>query len=75
MITVFTTTTCSYCKIVKQYLTLKGKDFQVVNLEENPEQMEELFEKTGAMTVPQIQVGDKVVVGWNRDALEEALAI
>ena len=27
MITVFTTKTCAYCKMVKQYLSLKGKEF------------------------------------------------
>lgn len=73
MITVFTTTTCSYCKMVKQYLTLKGKDFNVVNLEENPEQMEELFEKTGAMTVPITQIGDDYIIGWNRQRFAEVL--
>lgn len=73
MITVFTTTTCSYCKMVKQYLTLKGKDFKVVNLEENPEQLQQLVEKTGVMTVPQTQIGDEIIVGWDRQRFAEAL--
>lgn len=74
MITVFTTSTCAYCKMVKQYLTLKGKEFQEVDLNDNPEIHQQLIEKTGAMTVPQTQIGDRIVVGWNRSALAEALA-
>lgn len=74
MITVFTTSTCAYCKMVKQYLTLKGKEFKEVNLNDNPEIHQQLIEKTGAMTVPQTQIGDRIVVGWNRSALAEALA-
>ena len=74
MITVFTTKTCAYCKMVKQYLTMKGREFQVVDLEEQPEKRQELFEKTGALTVPQTQIGNKIVVGWNRSALADALA-
>lgn len=73
MITVFTTTTCAYCKMVKQYLTLKGKEFTTVNLDENPEKRQELFEKTGAMTVPITQVDDQFVIGWNRQKFAEVL--
>lgn len=65
MITVFTTNTCAYCKMVKQYLSMKGKEFNVVNLDDDPEARQSLFEKTGAMTVPITQVGDEFIVGWN----------
>lgn len=71
MITVFTTNTCAYCKMVKQYLTLKGKEFTTVNLDENPQKRQELFEKTGAMTVPITQVNDNFIIGWNRQQLAE----
>lgn len=74
MITVFTTNTCAYCKMVKQYLTLKGKEFKVVNLDEDLEARQSLFEKTGALTVPQTQIGDRIVVGWNRTAISDALS-
>ncbi len=73
MITVFTTTACAYCKMVKQYLTLKGKEFNVVNLDDNPEAREELFEKTGAKTVPITQVGEEFIIGWNRQKFAEVL--
>lgn len=73
MITVFTTNTCAYCKMVKQFLTLKGKEFEVVNLDENPSKRQELFEKTGAMTVPITQVNDSFIIGWNREKLAGAI--
>lgn len=65
MITVFTTNTCAYCKMVKQYLSMKGKEFSVVNLDDDPAMRQTLFEKTGAMTVPITQVDDQYIVGWN----------
>lgn len=73
MITVFTTNTCAYCKMVKQYLTMRGKEFKVVNLDDDPEARQSLFEKTGAMTVPITQVDDRYIIGWNRQSLAEAL--
>lgn len=73
MITVYTTKTCAYCSMVKQFLTVKKKDFQVVDLEENPEIRQSLFEKTGALTVPITQSGDRYVIGWNRQQLSEVI--
>lgn len=57
--------------MVKQYLTLKGKEFTVVNLDENPQKRQELIEKTGAFTVPITQVGEDYIIGWNRQRLAE----
>ena len=73
MITVFTTNTCAYCQMLKQYLTVNGKEFNVVNLDENPEVRQSLIEKTGAFTVPITQVGDKYIVGFNRAKLAEVI--
>lgn len=65
MITVFTTTSCAYCAMVKRFLTSKGKEFNVVNLEDDPEMREKLFKETGAMTVPITQVDNEYIIGWN----------
>lgn len=73
MITVFTTNSCAYCKMVKQFLTLKGKEFKVVNLDEDLEARQTLFEKTGALTVPITQVDDQYIIGWNRMRLAEVI--
>ena len=65
MITVFTTTQCAYCAMVKKFLDIKGKEYKVVNLEENPDLRQSLIEKTGAMTVPVTQIGEEYIIGWN----------
>lgn len=59
--------------MVKQFLTMKGKEYQVIDLEDNPEKRQEIFEKTGAMTVPITQVDDNYIIGWNRQQLAEVL--
>lgn len=65
MIKVFTTSQCAYCALVKKYLTAKGKEFEVINLDDQPQVRQELMDKTGAKTVPIVQVGEEFVVGWN----------
>ena len=75
MITVFTTTTCAYCQMLKKYLTMKGYEYNVVNLDDDPDKRQELLEKTGAMTVPITQVDDEFVIGWNPSLLNKALGV
>ena len=69
-ITIYTTNTCSYCPMVKQYLKRKGLSYDEVNLEKHPEMQAEVFEKSGALTVPVTIVtkqddSQDVVIGYN----------
>ena len=65
MLTIYTTTQCAYCKMVKQFLDLKGAKYEVINLDEHPEKQAEAMAMSGAMTVPVTTNGKAVVVGWN----------
>ena len=69
-VTVFTTNTCGYCGMVKKWLDSKGIAYQTVNLDENPEKQKEIYEKSGALTVPVTLVEkedgqEDVVIGFN----------
>lgn len=78
-ITIYTTSTCSYCPMVKQYLASKGLDYKEVNLEDHPEEQAKVFEMSGALTVPVTIVtkqddSQDVVVGYNLARLAPAVA-
>jgi glutaredoxin len=79
-ITIFTTNTCSYCVMVKRFLDMKGKSYDVVNLDEHPERNQEALEVSGgALTVPITVVtkdddSKEVVVGYNLSRLAPAVA-
>lgn len=78
-ITIYTTNTCSYCPMVKQYLKSKGLPYDEVNLEENPDQQAKVFKMSGALTVPitivtQQDDSQEVVVGYNLSRLAPAIA-
>lgn len=73
-ITVFTTNTCAYCAMVKKWLDSKGVAYNVVNLDEQPEMQKEIFEKSGALTVPVTLVEkedstEEIVIGYNLSRL------
>ena len=69
-ITVYTTNTCAYCVQVKKWLDTKGVTYNVVNLDEQPDKQREIYEKSGALTVPVTLVenedkSEDVVIGFN----------
>jgi glutaredoxin len=73
-ITVFTTTTCAYCGMVKKWLDAKGVSYNVVNLDEQPEMQKQVYEKSGALTVPVTLIEkedstEEVVIGYNLSRL------
>ncbi|MFC2948159.1 glutaredoxin family protein [Virgibacillus sediminis] len=68
-ITVFTTTQCPYCVMLKSFLTAQNVDFEEVNVEQNPEIMQQLVAETGQMGVPQSRVNGQWVVGFDPDAI------
>lgn len=74
MVTVYTTQTCSYCAMLKKYLTLKNIDFETVDVTNDAEKRQELLDKTGMMSVPVTQKDDQYVVGWNIPKLTQLLA-
>ncbi len=78
-ITIFTTTTCAYCPMVKKYLGAKGLSYEEVNLDEHPQRQQEALAISGALTVPVTVVtrqddSQEVVVGYNLAKLAPAVA-
>ena len=82
-ITIYTTTTCAYCDMVKKWLGSKGLSYTVINMdEEPPEVRQRIIEMSGAMTVPvtvveeQVEGGEPkrdITVGWNPAKLGAAV--
>ncbi|MDF9297633.1 glutaredoxin family protein [Geobacillus stearothermophilus] len=68
-VTVYTTTTCPYCVMAKNFLRAQGIPFKEVNVEFDPEAARRLVETTGQMGVPQIEIGGRWVLGYDPDAI------
>lgn len=78
-ITMYTTTTCAYCVMVKKWLTSKNLEYDEINLDENPEHRAEAIRISGGMTVPVTVVTKSddtqdVIVGWNLAKLAPAVS-
>jgi glutaredoxin 3 len=72
-ITVYTTNRCPYCVMLKNFLSEQNIAFKEVNVETNPELMQQLVRKTGQMGVPQTEVNGQWVLGFDPNRIMQAL--
>lgn len=73
MVTIYTTPTCPYCKLTKDHLKQKGVEFAEVDVSENPEEANKMVILSGQMGVPVLDIDGKIIIGWNKPAIDESL--
>ena len=62
----YSTAVCPYCVRAERYLHAKGvTDIAKVRVDLEPARRQEMMERTGRRTVPQIYVGDRHVGGYD----------
>jgi glutaredoxin-like YruB-family protein len=72
-VVVYTTPTCEYCKMTKDYFRRHHIDFTEVDVSGDEEAAEKMVAKTGHLGVPQIFIGNDVVIGFDRIMLDKLL--
>ena len=63
-VTLYSTDRCPFCIQAKKLLDKRGIEYEEINLARDPDGRNELVEKTGMMTFPQVLVGDELVGGF-----------
>jgi len=73
-IRMYSTAVCPFCLRAERLLNSKGViDIEKIRVDLDPRQREEMINKTGRRTVPQIYIGDRHVGGFEElAALEHA---
>lgn len=79
-ITLYSTATCPYCRMEKDYLEKHNVAFELVMVDKDRKAAEEMVRKSGQTGVPQTEVlfddGDtETIMGFDRDRLNELLKI
>jgi glutaredoxin 3 len=72
-ITIYSTPTCHYCKLAKEYMTTHNIAYTEYNVASDLEKRKEMVDKSGQMGVPVIDVGGKILVGFEESEFAEAL--
>jgi glutaredoxin 3 len=74
-ITVYSTPTCVYCNMAKNFFKANGIAYQDFNVATDLEKRKEMIDKTGQMGVPVIDIGGTVVVGFDEAQIRTTLGI
>jgi glutaredoxin-like YruB-family protein len=72
---VFSTPTCTYCNAAKRYLREKGIPFKDVDVSRDAAAARDMVRRSGQMGVPVIDIGGKIVVGFDRPKIDRYLGI
>jgi len=69
----YSTPTCPYCRMAKDFLTEEGIEVNVIDVSEDEKAAQEMVERSGQMGVPVMEVENVIIVGFDRETYHKAL--
>ncbi|MDO8513744.1 MAG: glutaredoxin domain-containing protein [bacterium] len=72
---VYSTPQCPWCLRLKQYLDEKKVRYKAIDVLIDPYQSEKMVGKSGQTSVPQIWVGDEIIIGFDREKIDKILEL
>jgi len=74
-ITIYSTPTCHFCQMTKDFLKEKGIAYTEHNVASDLEKRQEMIQKSGQMGVPVIFVDNEMIVGFDKERLISTLGL
>ena len=72
---IYSTPTCVYCGMAKEFLNEHKIPFQNVDVSEDSKAAEEMIKKSGQMGVPVLEIGKEIMVGYDLARIKKALKL
>jgi glutaredoxin 3 len=72
---IYTTPTCPFCHQAKDYLTEKKIVFTNYDVTTDNDKAQEMIDKSGQMGVPVLDIEGKIIVGFDREAIDKELGL
>lgn len=73
--TLYTAPACPFCVIVKKYLERNEINFREVDVSKSKKAKDELLKKSGQESVPVLDAGGIIIIGYNLGKMNEALGL
>ncbi len=74
-VTIYTTPTCVYCRMAKDYFKANNVAYTEKNVYEDVAAREMMFDKSGQMGVPVIDIEGEIIVGFDKPKIAALLGI
>ena len=72
-VNVYSTSSCPYCTLVKNYLREKKVAYQDFDVGRDKRRADEMVRKSGQMGVPVVEINGRVIIGFNKAEIDKAL--
>lgn len=72
-IKIYTTPTCPYCHMAKDFLAKKKLKFEEIDVLKDQKAAEEMVKISDQMAVPVIKIDDNVIIGFDQEQIERVL--
>ncbi len=72
-VTIYTTPTCPYCHMAKDFLEKNEVRFEEIDISKDEQIAEELIKKSGHIGVPIIKIDDYYIAGFNEEEIKKRL--
>ena len=72
-IRLYSTPSCPYCRMAKDFLDEEKVEFSVVDVSEDEKAAQEMVDKSGQLGVPVMELDNVIIVGFDRGAYRKAL--
>ncbi len=72
---VFSTPTCPHCNRAKHYLRSRGVRFRDVDVSRDRAAARDMVRRSGQQGVPVLDIGGKIVVGFDRAKIDQLLGL
>ncbi len=70
---IYSTPSCTYCRLAKDYLRDQKIPFTEYNVASDKHKADEMTRKSGQMGVPVLDINGRVLVGFNKAQIEQAI--
>ena len=74
-ITIYSTPTCHYCNLAKDFFTTNNIAYTEYNVAADSEKRKEMIDLSGQLGVPVIRIDDEVTVGFQESHMKVLLGI
>ena len=72
-IKVYSTPTCPYCTMLKEFLNRNNVEFEEIDVASNSDAAVEMIVKSGQKSVPVLDIDGTIIIGYNETAIRERL--
>ena len=74
-ISIYSTPICPHCIKLKEYLKSKNIKFVDIDVSADPDKIREMIDKSGQMTTPVVDIEGEIIVGFNKEKIDNILDI